>query len=53
MGGKLRMLPSSVIGLLTTDVLSWRAKLALAFERFQSNKQNLPMNPFTLLPKEE
>ena len=42
MGGKLRMLPSSVIGLLTTDVLSWRAKLALAFERFQSNKQNLP-----------
>ena len=42
MGGKLRMLPSSIIGLLTTDVLSWRAKLALAFERFQSNKQNLP-----------
>ena len=42
MGGKLRMLPSSFLGLLTTDVLSWRAKLSLAFERFQSNKQNLP-----------
>ena len=41
MGGKLRMLPSSFLGLLTTDVLSWRAKLSLAFERFQSNKQNL------------
>ena len=26
MGGKLRMLPSSFLGLLTTDVLSWRAK---------------------------
>ena len=42
LGGKLRMLPSSLLGFLTTDVLSWRAKLSLAFERFQSNKQNLP-----------
>jgi len=42
LGGKLRMLPSSFLGLITTDVLSWRAKLSIAFERFQSNKQNLP-----------
>lgn len=42
LGGKLRELPSSFLGLLTTDVLSWRAKLSLAFERFQSKKPNLP-----------
>ncbi|NBR05618.1 MAG: protoporphyrinogen oxidase [Planctomycetes bacterium] len=41
MGGKLRLLPSSLLGLLTTDILSWRAKLSLAFERFKGKKSNL------------
>lgn len=40
LGGKLRLLPSSFIGLLTTDVLSLRAKFSLAMERFQPRKQD-------------
>jgi len=41
LGGKLCILPSSFLGVLTTDVLSWRAKLSLALERFQSKNPNL------------
>jgi oxygen-dependent protoporphyrinogen oxidase len=35
LGGRLRPLPSSLGGLLTSDLLSWRGKLSLLWERFR------------------
>lgn len=34
--GKLRLLPSTPFGMISTDIISWRAKLSLFMERFRS-----------------
>src|SRR5262249_11422090 len=36
--GKLRLVPSSPIGFLHSDILSWRGKLALLAERFRQSR---------------
>jgi oxygen-dependent protoporphyrinogen oxidase len=48
--GKLRALPSSLWSFLGSDVLSWRGKLALFFERFRRSRPgaqgaNAPRSP--------
>jgi protoporphyrinogen/coproporphyrinogen III oxidase len=41
LGGKLRALPGSFRGFLTSDLLSWRGKLSLLMERFRpARKKN-------------
>jgi oxygen-dependent protoporphyrinogen oxidase len=39
--GRLRLLPSSLLSFLSSDVLSWRAKLSLLMERFRRPRRDL------------